>query len=119
MIEGGAWGAGLATYSGDRILEVFYPAPQLGGEGQSAVTELNALDAESQGLPGQPRTDGRRDVRTAAVRTRIADLRTPPRNTADAYLRLHLLSHRLVKPHSINLEGLFGVLPNVAWTSLG
>ena len=51
--------------------------------------------------------------------TRIADLSTPPRNTADAYLRLHLLSHRLVKPHGINLDGIFGALPNVAWTSVG
>src|SRR5213078_1947883 len=39
--------------------------------------------------------------------------------TADAYLRLHLISHRLVRPHGLNLEGIFGVLPNVAWTSLG
>jgi 2,3,4,5-tetrahydropyridine-2-carboxylate N-succinyltransferase len=119
MIEGGAWGAGLATYSGDRILEVFYPDPQLDAGGQSSVTELSAIDAESLGLPGQRRDDGRREVHQAAIRTRIGSLASPPRNTADAYLRLHLLSHRLVKPRSINLEGIFGVLPNVAWTSLG
>ncbi|MDA0182149.1 2,3,4,5-tetrahydropyridine-2,6-dicarboxylate N-succinyltransferase [Solirubrobacter phytolaccae] len=119
MIEGGAWGAGLATYSGDRILEVFYPAPQLGGEGVSVLTELSAEAAAEHGLPTGQRSDDLRDVRQASVMTRIADLSTPPRNTADAYLRLHLLSHRLVKPHTINLEGLFGVLPNVAWTSVG
>lgn len=119
MIEGGAWGAGLATYSGDRILEVFYPAPRLGGEGESALTELSADAAAEHGLPTAQRADDLRDVRQSSVLTRIADLRKPPRNTADAYLRLHLLSHRLVKPHSINLEGIFGALPNVAWTSIG
>jgi 2,3,4,5-tetrahydropyridine-2-carboxylate N-succinyltransferase len=119
MIEGGAWGAGLATYSGDRILEVFYPAPQLGGTGQSVLTELSADAAAEHGLPSGQREDSLRDVRQAAVLTRIADLQSPPRNTADGYLRLHLLSHRLVKPHEINLTGIFGVLPNVAWTSVG
>jgi 2,3,4,5-tetrahydropyridine-2-carboxylate N-succinyltransferase len=119
MTEGGAWGAGLATYAGDRILEVFYPDPQLGGEGESRVTELSAEAAAEHGLPEAQRTDALRDVRQATVLTRIADLSTPPRNTADAYLRLHLLSHRLVKPHGINLDGIFGALPNVAWTSVG
>jgi 2,3,4,5-tetrahydropyridine-2,6-dicarboxylate N-succinyltransferase len=119
MTEGGAWGAGLATYAGDRILEVFYPDPQLGGEGESRVTELSTEAAAEHGLPEAQRTDGLRDVRQATVLTRIADLSTPPRNTADAYLRLHLLSHRLVKPHGLNLDGIFGALPNVAWTSVG
>ena len=119
MTEGGAWGAGLATYAGDRILEVFYPDPQLGGEGESRVTELSAQAAAEHGLPEAQREDALRDVRQATVLTRIADLSSPPRNTADAYLRLHLLSHRLVKPHGVNLEGIFGALPNVAWTSVG
>jgi 2,3,4,5-tetrahydropyridine-2-carboxylate N-succinyltransferase len=57
------------------------------------------------------------DVRT--IRTAIADLQTPPVDAADAYLRLHLLSHRLVRPRSINMDGVFGLLTNVAWTSLG
>jgi 2,3,4,5-tetrahydropyridine-2-carboxylate N-succinyltransferase len=47
------------------------------------------------------------------------DLDAPPASAADAYLRLHLLSHRLVKPHGLNLEGIFGLLTNVAWTSAG
>ena len=49
----------------------------------------------------------------------VADLNARWQDTEDAYLRLHLLSHRLVKPHEINLDGIFGVLPNVAWTSAG
>ncbi len=49
----------------------------------------------------------------------IRDLDESPLDVADAYLRLHLLSHRLVRPNSINLDGLFAVLPNVCWTSLG
>ena len=51
--------------------------------------------------------------------TVIADLAQPPDGAADAYLRLHLLSHRLVKPHDVNLDGIFAALPNVAWTSAG
>jgi 2,3,4,5-tetrahydropyridine-2-carboxylate N-succinyltransferase len=49
----------------------------------------------------------------------IADLEEPPSDSGDAYLRLHLLSHRLVQPGTINLDGIFGVLPTVCWTSLG
>ena len=49
----------------------------------------------------------------------IADLDEPPADAGDAYLRLHLLSHRLVRPNSVNLDGIFKVLPNVCWTSLG
>jgi 2,3,4,5-tetrahydropyridine-2-carboxylate N-succinyltransferase len=54
-----------------------------------------------------------------AVLTVVEDLQAPPADAHDAYLRLHLLSHRLVRPNTINLEGLFGVLPNVAWTNRG
>ena len=53
------------------------------------------------------------------MHTRIASLADPPADTADAYLRLHLLSQRLVRPRTINLDGIFAVLPNNAWTSLG
>ncbi|CAB5058083.1 unannotated protein [freshwater metagenome] len=63
------------------------------------------------------RDEGRR-VSTEIVTCDI-DLQAPPSDVADVYLRLHLLSHRLVTPHSINLEGLFGLLPNVVWTSAG
>ena len=51
--------------------------------------------------------------------TEIASLADPPADPHDAYLRLHLLSHRLVRPHEVNLDGVFGVLNNVAWTSHG
>jgi 2,3,4,5-tetrahydropyridine-2-carboxylate N-succinyltransferase len=101
-----AWGAGLATLAGDTVLEVFYPQPSLGTPG--APESLAA-----------PTADERRGTRQEPVFTVIPDLGEPPRDTADAYLRLHLLSHRLVKPHGLNLDGLFAVLPNVAWTSAG
>jgi 2,3,4,5-tetrahydropyridine-2-carboxylate N-succinyltransferase len=100
-----AWGAGLATVAGERVLEVFYPDPQLGEPGEPAE------------LPSS--IDQRRGTRTKPVLTVIEDLAQPPRDTADAYLRLHLLSHRLIKPHGANLDGIFGVLPVVAWTNHG
>ena len=118
-IDGGAWGAGIATFSGERVLEVFYPSPALGAHDEPGTRELNTEDAEHHGLPSAQRTDDRRGTRQAPVITVIEDLGEPPAGTADAYLRLHLLSHRLVKPHDVNLDGLFGVLPNVAWTSAG
>jgi 2,3,4,5-tetrahydropyridine-2-carboxylate N-succinyltransferase len=121
-IDGGAWGAGLATFSGDRILEVFFPAPALGavaGDGRPGTHILSKEDAERHGLPAEQRTDQLRGVRQASVFTVIEDLSQPPDGAADAYLRLHLLSHRLVKPHDVNLDGIFGALPNVAWTSRG
>jgi 2,3,4,5-tetrahydropyridine-2-carboxylate N-succinyltransferase len=119
-VEGGAYGAGLATFSGDRVLEVFYPAPELGTGGhEPGFTELSAEDAERHGLPSSQRTDDRRDVRQSPVLTVIGDLQQPPSGAADAYLRLHLLSHRLVKPREINMDGIFAALPNVAWTSAG
>lgn len=65
------------------------------------------------------RTDAVRGVEVVAVRTVISSLEDKPLDAHDAYLRLHLLSHRLVKPHGQNLDGVFGLLTNVAWTSLG
>ena len=120
MIDGGAWGAGLATFSGDRILEVFYPEPQLGEHDDPGTRELSAEEAEQHGLPTNQRT--RRPPRHAPGAGDHGDRRPLPRRrdgTADAYLRLHLLSHRLVKPHDVNLDGIFAALPNVAWTSAG
>jgi 2,3,4,5-tetrahydropyridine-2-carboxylate N-succinyltransferase len=97
---------GLATFSGDVLLDAWYPAPV-----------LSATPTEVAGLA--PRIDELRKVRVEVITTVIDDLSQPPVNAADAYLRLHLLSHRLVKPRSINLDGVFGLLANVAWTSLG
>src|SRR3954469_7315036 len=115
-----AWGAGLATYAGDRVLEVFFPEPALGSPpgGEAGTRELVAGEAERHGLPVAG-ADMRRGVRQAPILTVIGDLEQPPRDTADAYLRLHLLSHRLVPPGGLNLDGVFGVLPNVAWTNHG
>ncbi len=63
--------------------------------------------------------DEDRGVRQVAVGTFIADLADPPLDTYDVYLRLHLLSHRLVRPNEANLDGVFGLLNNVVWTNLG
>ncbi len=105
-----AWGWGLATTSaaGD-VLDSWFPAPALGDDAPGdAPAALLALEGD----------DLARQVRTAAVLTR-ADLTAPPTDASDAYLRLHLLSHRLVEPNSMNLDGLFGVLTNVVWTDSG
>src|SRR5690606_29676495 len=105
-----AWGLGLATTADDgSILDVWYPDPALGppAAGQDD-TELRALAD----------TDVDRGVRTSVVLT-VVDLTAPPSDAADAYLRLHLLSHRLVRPHGVDLTGIFGVLNNVVWTNHG
>jgi 2,3,4,5-tetrahydropyridine-2-carboxylate N-succinyltransferase len=107
-----AWGHGLATVtSGGTVLDVWYPSPALGHRTATDPTGLARLRALE-------RSDDARGVVTRVVTTTI-DLATAPVDTADAYLRLHLLSHRLVRPHGLNLEGLFGVLPNVVWTTAG
>lgn len=97
---------GLVTrHVSGKILDAFFPAPSLG--------DLLPVDL----APLVTRDEGRR-VSTEIVTCDI-DLQAPPSDVADVYLRLHLLSHRLVTPHTINLEGLFGLLPNVVWTSAG
>src|SRR3712207_9480152 len=68
---------------------------------------------------GLVRSDESRGVEVVAVRTVIGDLSAPPADTHDVWLRLHLLSSRLVTPRSINMDGVFGLLTNVAWTSAG
>ena len=104
-----AWGWGIATIHASGALDAYFPYPQLGaGDATDPPPELAAVETE----------DSVRGVRTQLVRSLI-DLDAAPADTADAYLRLHLLSHRLVAPRSINLDGIFGVLPNVVWTSAG
>jgi 2,3,4,5-tetrahydropyridine-2-carboxylate N-succinyltransferase len=119
----GASGAGLATIAADgTVLDTWYPAPRLGGvTGLSGTARLTEAEIESQ-LPhaaGMTGRDERRDVEVIAVATQIADLAAPPADAHDAWLRLHLLSHRLIRPHGANLDGIFGLLANVAWTTLG
>jgi 2,3,4,5-tetrahydropyridine-2-carboxylate N-succinyltransferase len=118
----GAWGYGLATLSdaGDEVLDAWFPEPRLGGDapGESGTKLLGQNEGPHE-LAAATGRDERRGVRTAAVLTVIGSLAEPPADAYDAYLRLHLLSHRLVAPHEANLDGIFGVLPNVAWTSHG
>jgi 2,3,4,5-tetrahydropyridine-2-carboxylate N-succinyltransferase len=107
-----AWGHGLATITDSgAFLDVWYPTPRLGRSDDDDAAD----SARIRALEGR---DEPRRVRTVVVTTHI-DLDAPPADTADAYLRLHLLSHRLVRPHEVDLEGVFGVLPNVVWTDRG
>jgi 2,3,4,5-tetrahydropyridine-2-carboxylate N-succinyltransferase len=105
-----AWGWGLASIHGSgQVLDSYFPSPRMGradGSAAPAMLISAAVDDEA------------RDVRTEVMHCEI-DLDAPPATTSDAYLRLHLLSHRLVRPRSINLDGIFSSLPNVVWTSAG
>jgi 2,3,4,5-tetrahydropyridine-2,6-dicarboxylate N-succinyltransferase len=104
-----ASGVGVATYDArGRLLDAWFPQPVLGAQSGQDPSELPATGG-----------DDVRDVSTAIVRVGIASLAEPPADTADVWLRLHLLSHRLIQPHDANLDGIFGLLTNVAWTSLG
>lgn len=110
FIDSKAWGLGLATISTDgTVLDVWYPNPALGEDDGSSLAPEHAA------LVG---ADDRRRVKIEAIRTQI-DLTQAVSGTADAYLRLHLLSTLLVKPNSINLEGLIPNLPIVAFTNVG
>ena len=105
--EEAAYAAGLATLTNDdRVLEAWFPAPTLGSSSGEIVV-----------LPTG--TDPIRNVHTKHVAVTIDSLAKPPADALDVYLRLHLLSHRLIRPNEANLEGIFGLLANVAWTSLG
>jgi 2,3,4,5-tetrahydropyridine-2-carboxylate N-succinyltransferase len=106
-----AWGYAVVTVARDAVpLSFWFPAPQLGMP--------VAADGAEHDLPDE-REDPVRAVQMRRQLCLAADLDLPPADSADAYLRLHLLSHRLVRPNSMNLDGIFGVLPNVCWTSLG
>ena len=114
MITSKAWGHGLATLASDgSVLDVWYPNPQLGDAPKSDA--LWVVPKELDALVGD---DARRNVSVVVVRTEI-DLSLPVSSTADAYLRLHLLSHLLVQPNTINLDNLLPSLPIVAFTSAG
>ncbi|MGA5134337.1 2,3,4,5-tetrahydropyridine-2,6-dicarboxylate N-succinyltransferase [Streptomyces olivoreticuli] len=120
----GAVAAGLATITEDgTVLDTWFPAPELvaepGPAGTERLTAERAAELLGEGALKALGPDPRRGVEVVAVRTVIASLDAKPLDAHDAYLRLHLLSHRLVKPHGQNLDGIFGLLANVAWTSLG
>jgi 2,3,4,5-tetrahydropyridine-2,6-dicarboxylate N-succinyltransferase len=103
-----ASGHGIATVSQGTTLDVWFPTPSLSILSGNTPAELLALKGE----------DKNRGVQRELVSVQI-DLAKAPENVADVYLRLHLLSHRLVKPQSISLDGIFGILNNVVWTSMG
>ncbi|TDB89289.1 2,3,4,5-tetrahydropyridine-2,6-dicarboxylate N-succinyltransferase, partial [Micromonospora fluostatini] len=114
-----AWGIGLATITAQgQVLDTWYPTGKLGlgelplvpGEEQADVLDLPPGAIGDRALPG---------LRTVEVVTVIGSLDDPIKDASDAYLRLHLLSHRLVRPNELNLDGIFGKLANVAWTSAG
>lgn len=106
-----AWAWGLASvHTSGQVLDTWYPEPKLGTP--PADSQPCAM------LRAHRINDETRLVSTQIVQT-VIELDAPAQSTTDAYLRLHLLSHRLRKPRSINLDGIFGVLPNVVWTSAG
>ena len=115
----GAAGIGLATLASDgSVLDTWFPAPELTDSDTSATSRLATSDVppELAALVGR---DDERGTETIAVRTVIGSLDDVAADAYDAYLRLHLLSHRLVAPHGLNAGGLFGVLTNVVWTNRG
>lgn len=90
---------------------MFFPRVQLGVPPGEPTFEAELVELE--------RLDPVCGVAVRAARVVIDDLDSPPERVADAYLRLHLLSHRLARPNEINLAGIFGVLSSVCWTFLG
>ncbi|MER6510709.1 2,3,4,5-tetrahydropyridine-2,6-dicarboxylate N-succinyltransferase [Nonomuraea sp. NPDC001636] len=114
----GAFGVGLATIADDgTVLDTWFPAPELGEPPATGTERISAEEAgELAALTGR---DAARGVEVVAVRTGVAKLSEPPVDAHDVYLRLHLLSHRLVRPHGVNLDGQFGLLANVVWTNFG
>jgi len=108
-----AWGYGLATTAADgQVLDTWFPAPQLG------TTDVAGPDHELTALSGTDAGADARGVRREVMLCEI-DLDAPPTAVPDVYLRLHLLSHRLVQPRGLNLDGIFDLLPNVVWTTAG
>ncbi len=101
------WAEGLRTVAHDEtVLDALYPSPAAGRAPADHTATLTG------------RVDERRGVRVEAITVEI-DLNAPPASTEDAYLRLQALSHLLVQPNELNLDGIFGHLPNVAWTNAG
>jgi 2,3,4,5-tetrahydropyridine-2-carboxylate N-succinyltransferase len=116
----GAWGYGLATIAEgeERVLDTWFPDPQLGSEPPGPPRRMGQNEGPHD-LAAATGRDERRGVRTVVVLAVIGSLADPPADAHDAYLRLHLLSNRLVAPHQANLDGIFGILANVAWSTHG
>jgi 2,3,4,5-tetrahydropyridine-2-carboxylate N-succinyltransferase len=112
----GATGEGYATVSrGGVVLDAWFPEARLApAGGRAATTRLYHGDRE-----GYARTDEVRRVEVVPIRTDIASLQDAPVDVHDAYLRLHLLSLRRVRPNTINLDNIFRLIPTVAWTTMG
>ena len=108
--QNNAYGFGIATQTqSGQILECsFYSLGVGSAPAASSSDDYKSLEGDDQ----------IRRVKRVAVVVNI-DLTDQPKDVADAYLRLHLLSHRVVKPHGLNLDGIFAILPNVVWTSVG
>ena len=114
-----ASGVGLATIAADgTVLDTWFPAPELDADGPSGTSRLSVAEVPDD-LAQLVGRDEDRDVETVVVRTVIGSLDAKAVDAYDAYLRLHLLSHRLVAPHGLNADGFFGVLTNVVWTNHG
>ncbi|HEY9291907.1 MAG TPA: 2,3,4,5-tetrahydropyridine-2,6-dicarboxylate N-succinyltransferase [Microlunatus sp.] len=109
-----AWGWGLATvHASGQVLDTYYPEPALGRPDSGSAPEELAITAA-----GASSSDPVRQVHTDLVRS-VIDLDRAPQSASDVYLRLHLLSYRLVRPREVNLDGWAGLLNTVVWTSAG
>lgn len=113
-LDSKAWAHGLATVAQDgTMLDAWYPEPQLG-----AAPKTDAAFFAPKYLDESAGEDKLREVETRVIRTEV-DLSLPVASTADAYLRLHLISHLLIKPNQANLEGIFAALQINAFTNRG
>lgn len=135
-VKGPAWGVGIETVAADgRVLDTWFPEPIIGdtegalrlkeahghpgGTGTHRLHRAEALDALRVDLDRLTGADRIRGVDRTVVVTFIADLSTAPADAHDAHLRLHLLSHRFVRPTTIDLTGLDTVLTESVWTDHG
>lgn len=133
-----ALGLGIGTKNtNDDWLEAFFPAPvytpnpaliselrgtlKLGQENSTTELTIEQLDTLSQTCNDNSLASLAQQCKSSErpVVLVILENDTKAESTPEVYLKLHLISHRLVKPHGINLEGIFGLLPNVAWTNNG
>jgi 2,3,4,5-tetrahydropyridine-2,6-dicarboxylate N-succinyltransferase len=111
-----AWGIGLSTTTAEgQVLDAWFPGGNL-GLGARPAGDPATLLGPAAGAVGERALPG---LRSEIVVVELGSLADPIKDAADAYLRLHLLSHRIVRPNELNLDGIFGMLANGAWTSAG